>query len=266
MPFLSSRRNALTAALVLVLGAGSAAAQDHEQHAQNASDGQAAAHNALTAQEQANGWKLLFNGKNLDGWHSYGEKAPGANWSVHDGSIQLKRERSGNAVDFADLITHAQFANFDLKLDWKTTPCADSGVIFYVHESKEYSNTWETGSEMQIADLACTVPDSRVLYERSGDLFDLISSDVERVNATGEGNHFEIRADHGHLQFFQNGHPVIDTHLWDAEWKTRVAETKFSKMPGFGTFHQGHIALQGGENKGQTPITLWFRDIRIKQL
>lgn len=266
MRFLSSLHTALAAALLLVFCTGSAAAEDHERPAESAPDHQAAAHNTLTAQERADGWQLLFNGNTLDGWHSYGQKAPGADWSVHDHSIQLKRERSGNPANFADLTTNAQFANFDLKLDWKTTPCADSGLIFYVHESKEYSQTWETGPEMQIADLACTVPDSRVLYERSGDLFDLISSDVERVNATGEWNHFEIRANHGHLQFFQNGHQVIDTQLWDAAWKKRVAATKFSGMPGFGAFHEGHIALQGGENKGQTPITLWFRDIRIKQL
>jgi hypothetical protein len=68
---------------------------------------------------------------------------------------------------------------------------------------------------MQIADLACTVPDSRVLMERSGDIFDMISNKVEYVNLAGEWNQFEIIANNGHLQLFQDGHQVIDTQLSD---------------------------------------------------
>ena len=30
--------------------------------------------NTLTAKETQQGWKLLFNGKDLNGWHSYLEK------------------------------------------------------------------------------------------------------------------------------------------------------------------------------------------------
>lgn len=223
-------------------------------------------HNTLTAQEKAQGWQLLFDGKNLDGWHSYLEKAPGKDWKVSDGAILLEKQPSDPAADFQDLVTDAEFANFDLKLTWKMSPCADSGVMFYVHESPKYQNTYETGPEMQIADLACTKPDSRVLYERSGDLFDLISSDVEWVNEAGQWNQFEIIADNGHLQFFQNGHKVIDTYLWTDNWKRLVAHTKFTAWPDFATFREGHISLQGTEDKGQTPIRIWFRDIKIKKL
>lgn len=222
--------------------------------------------NTLTPQEKADGWRLLFDGKSLDGWHSYREHAPGKDWTVKDGSIHLERGRTGDEKDFADLVTDAQYASFDLKLEWKMSPCADSGVMFYVQESPKYQETYETGPEMQIADLACTKPDSRVLYERSGDLFDLISSNVEWVNQAPQWNQFEIIADHGHLQFFQNGHKVIDTQLWNADWKQRVAQTKFKSWPDFGAFQQGHISLQGTEDKGEPPIELWFRNIKIREL
>lgn len=222
--------------------------------------------NSLTPQEKAEGWHLLFNGKNLEGWHSYRQSAPGKDWTIQDGAIHLERGRTGDEKDFADLLTDAQYANFDLKLEWKMTPCADSGVMFYVQESPKYQETYETGLEMQIADLACTKPDSRVLYERSGDLFDLISSNVEWVNQAPAWNQFEIISDKGHLQFFQNGHKVIDTYLWNEDWKQHVAHTKFKAWPDFGTFQQGHISLQGTEDKGDTPIGLWFRDIKIREL
>ena len=41
--------------------------------------------NTLSPQEQADGWQLLFDGKDLKGWHSYLEKEPGKAWQVHDG-------------------------------------------------------------------------------------------------------------------------------------------------------------------------------------
>jgi hypothetical protein len=222
--------------------------------------------NTLTAQEKADGWKLLFNGRNLDGWHSYLQKGPAKDWKVQDGAIMLERSRTGNERDFADLVTDAQYSNFDLKLEWKMTPCADSGVMFYVHESPKYQETYETGPEMQIADLTCTQPDSHVDKERSGDLFDLIASDVERVHEAGNWNQFEIIADHGHIQFFQNGSKVVDTYFWNDDWRKLVAQSKFAQWADFGTFKTGHISIQGTEDKGELPIHIWFRNIKLKQL
>ena len=40
--------------------------------------------NALTPQEKQDGWRLLFDGKDLKGWHSYLEKQSGSDWSVVD--------------------------------------------------------------------------------------------------------------------------------------------------------------------------------------
>lgn len=222
--------------------------------------------NTLTPQEKADGWKLLFDGKNLDGWHSFHEDAPGKDWSVQDDAILLKKTNADPSKDYQDLVTNGTFHNFDLKLEWKAKPCIDSGVMFYVQETPQYKNTYETGVEMQIADLACTVPDSRVLMERSGDIFDLISDKVEWVKPAGEWNQFQIIADNGHVQLFQNGHKVIDTNLNSEEWKQLVANSKFVKMPGFGTFRTGHISLQGTEPKGEPGPKIWFRNIKIKEL
>jgi hypothetical protein len=222
--------------------------------------------NTLTPQQTQDGWQLLFDGHNLDGWHSYLQKGTGKDWSVVDGAIQLSKTNQDPSPDYADIVTNGQFKNFDLQLDWKARPCVDGGVMFDVHESPEYQNSYETGPEFQIADLACTVPDSRVLMERSGDLFDLIPDPVEWVKPAGEWNHFEIRMDSGHLQMFQNDHKVIDTQLWDAKWNQLVDGTKFSKMPGFAKYHDGHISIQGTEPKGGPGVKLWFRNIMIKPL
>lgn len=222
--------------------------------------------NTLTPQEKADGWKLLFNGKNLDGWHSYHQEGVGKDWSVKHGAIVLNKRNTDPHQDFQDIVTNDQFTNFDFKVEWKAKPCIDSGVMFWVHESPQYKQPYSTGPEMQIADLACTVPDSRILMERSGDIFDLISDHYEWVKPAGEWNQFEIIANNGHVQLFQNGHKVIDTNLDGAEWKSLVAHSKFAKMPNFGTFRTGHISLQGTEPKGKPGVRLMFRNIMIKEL
>ncbi|HVC48202.1 MAG TPA: DUF1080 domain-containing protein [Terracidiphilus sp.] len=231
----------------------------------------AQAPNTLSPQEKQQGWQLLFDGHDFKGWHSYlqkatGRTAVGKDWSVVDGAIQLSKTNQDPKADYADLVTDGEYANFDLKLEWKARPCIDSGVMFFVHESPQYADSYDTGIEMQIADLACTVPDSRILMERSGDIFDMISDRVEWVRPAGQWNQFEIIADHGHLTLFQNGHQVIDTQLWDAHWNQLIAGTKFAKMPGYSKYHTGHIALQGTEPKGDPGVKLSFRNIMIKPL
>ncbi len=222
--------------------------------------------NTLSAHEKQQGWRLLFNGRNLDGWHSYLQKQPGSDWSVVDGAIQLSKTNQDPPANYADLVTDQQFANFDLKLEWKARPCIDSGVMFYVHESPQYPDTYDTGVEMQIADRTCTVPDSHIAKEHSGDIFDVISDSGDWVKPAGEWNSFEILANHGHLRLFQNGHEVINTHLWDAHWQHLIAGTKFVHMPGYSKYHIGHISLQGTEPKGEPGDKLWFRNIMIRTL
>jgi hypothetical protein len=224
--------------------------------------------NTLTPQEKQDGWKLLFNGKDLSGWHSYQEKAPGKAWQVHNGIIFLNKNSKSVYDDFADLVTDDQYENFDLKLEWKMEPCANSGVMFYVQESPQYKNTYETGPEMQITDLSCLytsnhseISDSRIHLHRAGALYDLAPADTEWVKPAPQWNQYEIIANNGHVEFFQNGHKVVDTRFWDYSWWKRISRTKFHQWPDFGTFRKGHISLQGTEDG-----KLWFRNIKIRPL
>lgn len=222
--------------------------------------------NTLTPQQKQEGWHLLFNGKNFDGWHSYNEHGIGKDWSIQHGTIQLKKPPTAKPADYADIVTDSQYTNFDLKVTWKGTPCTDSGVMFDVHEAPQYSQTYETGPEMQIADPTCTNPDSRTLTQRAGAMFGLIAVPYEWVKPAGQWNHYEIIVDHGHVQFFMEGHKVVDTQLWTPEWKNLVARSKFAGWPGFAAYHTGHISLQGTEDKGPDQVKYWFRDIMIRPL
>ena len=216
--------------------------------------------NTLTAKETSEGWKLLFDGKDLVGWHSYLEKVAGKAWQVQDGTIMLNKNNKSVYNDYADLVTDDEYENFDFKVEWKMEPCANSGVMFYVNESPEFKNTYESGPEMQIADLACN-DDGRILKCRAGDLYDLIPADTEWVNKGGRWNQYEIISKNGHLTFFMNGHKTIETDMWDDHWRDMIKNSKFVEWPGFGSFKKGHISFQGTENG-----KLWYRNIKIRKL
>jgi hypothetical protein len=216
--------------------------------------------NTLSSKEKADGWQLLFDGKNLKGWHSYLEKNPGKAWQVQNGTIMLNKNNKSVYKDYTDLTSDDEFENFDFKVEWKMEPCANAGVMFYVLESPEFKNSYESGPEMQIADLACN-DDGRILKCRAGDLYDLVPADTEWVNQGGKWNVYEIKSNHGHLEFFQNGHKILETDLWGDHWRDMIRNSKFVEWQRFGTFKKGHISFQGTENG-----KLWFRNIKIRKL
>ncbi|GAA4304481.1 DUF1080 domain-containing protein [Compostibacter hankyongensis] len=217
--------------------------------------------NQLTDAEKAAGWQLLFDGTSLSGWHSFHQQQPGSAWKIQDGAIMLDTaQRKGYQIKGGgDLLTDATYGNFDLKLQWKIQPCGNSGVLFYVQDEPRYAESWHTGPEVQVLDNSCH-SDAKIPKHRAGDLYDLISSSPETVNPAGQWNDVEIRSDNGHLQLFLNGVQVVETQLWTDEWKKLVAGSKFKAMPGFGTFKEGHLALQ------DHGFMVWYRNIRIRKL
>jgi hypothetical protein len=205
------------------------------------------------------GWQTLFDGKSTKGWHTYGQTTAGSAWKADDGVLHLDASsKSGRG----DLVTDSSYDNFDLKLNWKVTKGTNSGIMFLVHEDpSKYGSTYETGPEMQVLDNDGN-PDGRNFKHRAGDLYDLIPCHQQTVKAVGEWNAVEIRLKNGHLKFTLNGVVVVETKMWTPEWDTLVANSKFASMPGFATFHKGHISLQdhGGDED------VWYKDIQIKEL
>jgi uncharacterized protein YaiE (UPF0345 family) len=216
----------------------------------------------LSEAEQKEGWQLLFDGSSTKGWHKYGGAPVGAAWKAVDGTLHLavSEKKDWQAQNGGDIVSDEEFENFHLKLEWKIDTCGNSGMMFYVNEdTSKYKYPWETGPEMQVLDNKCH-PDAKIPKHRAGDLYDLISCSKETVKPALEWNLAEIKSVNGKLEFFLNGENVVTTQLWDDAWKKMVAGSKFSKMPGFGTYKKGRIALQDHGNN------VWYRNVRIKQL
>ena len=91
--------------------------------------------NTLTKAEKADGWVLLFNGENLDGWRDYNGDSLTNGWKVVDGCIQA----SGKGADACGyIVTDKSYANFELSWDWKLTHGGNSGMLYHVVESPKF--------------------------------------------------------------------------------------------------------------------------------
>jgi len=216
--------------------------------------------NASTEVDQ--GWRSLFDGKTTTGWHKYGGGAVGSAWKISDGALYLDtaNKKDWQTDNGGDIVTADEFENFDLKLEWKIAKGGNSGIIFYVHEDPKYKYCWETGPEMQVLD-NIDAGDNKKENHLAGTLYDLIgSAQTSKPKPVGEWNLAEVKCVNGKLDLYLNGVNTASTTLWDANWKTLVAGSKFKTMPGFGTYQKGRIALQDHGNM------VWYRNIMIRKL
>ena len=205
------------------------------------------------------GFKTLFDGKTLAGWHTYGKTTVGSAWEVRDGAIHMNPTAKGKDGG-GDLVTDKEYTNFHLKIDWKVAPKSNSGLIFYINEDlAKYNQTYSTGLEMQVLDNDGH-KDGKITKHRSGDLYDLIKSSSEPVKPVGEWNTAEIVSKDGNLTLILNGVKVVKTKLWTDEWKTLVAGSKFAQWENWGTFKTGKISLQDHGDE------VWYKNIKIKEL
>jgi len=207
-----------------------------------------AAPNALTPAEKAAGWTLLYDGKSLAGWRGFKTAAPDKGWTAADGVLSPDPKTS------KDLVTKANYENFELTFEWKISPKGNSGVMFHVIPVGE--ETYESGPEYQLLDNARGEPP----LERAGSLFALYAPVKDVPKPVGEWNQSRLVVDHGKCQHWLNGVKVAEYEIGSADFKARVAGSKFKQWPQFATGRTGAIALQNHGN----PV--WFRDLKIRVL
>ena len=219
--------------------------------------------NTLTDAERGEGWQLLFNGQNLDGWESFNADTVGQAWKVQDGVLYLDSQKKPDGgwqvTGGGDIVTEQAFEDFDLQLEWRIAECGNSGIMYYVVENPQFDQPWKTGPEMQILDNSCH-PDAKITKHRAGDLYDLIEGDSTAVNPAGEWNEVRIVSNDGKVEHWLNGKKLLDYDRNSEAYRQLIAGSKFKDMQGFGVQPNGKIALQDHGD----PV--FFRNIKIRNL
>ena len=210
------------------------------------------AHNTLTAEEQAAGWRLLFDGVSTKGWRNYRRNSIDPRWQAVNGELTLTKAGAG------DIVTREQFENFELQFEWKISPNGNSGALYMVQEGT-HEAVWHTGPEMQILD-DDGHPDGRIPSHRSGANYDLQVPKYTVTKPVGEFNVARILVDDGHVEHWLNGRKVAQYEHGSEEWKALVRKSKFAELPDYGRFRSGHIAFQDHGDR------VWFRNIKIRPL
>lgn len=208
----------------------------------------------LTAAEREAGWQLLFNGIDSRGWRSFrGDAFPEQGWKIANGVLQVEAGGQGG-----DIITEAQFQDFEFAFEWKVTTKSNSGVMYRV--SEEASATYWSGPEYQVLDDAAwgvSPQDSTA----AGGLYALYPcSPKKQTKPLGQFNQGRIVLEQGRVEHWLNGVKVLEAQLGSADWQRRVAASKFSDKPLFGRVHNGHIALQDHGD------SVWYRNLKIRRI
>jgi hypothetical protein len=212
--------------------------------------------NTLTAAEEKAGWKLLFDGKTLDGWHNFKKEGVKPGWQVKEGNLVCVDPHNAG-----DIVTSEKFGAFELQLDFKMGEGANSGIIYHVTD--EGSAVWATGPEIQLEDNAKAAD-----AQRCGWLYGLYQPPIDEktgktLDATkpaGEWNHLRVVISPDGSLHEMNGVKYVEYVIGSEDFNARVAKSKFGKMPKFAKADSGYIALQGDHGE------VSFRNVKIRAI
>lgn len=215
-----------------------------------------AADNSLTAAEKAAGWKLLFDGKTLNGWSNFKKKDIKPGWQVRDGLLVCVDPHNAG-----DIVTGEKFGAFELMIDFKMASGANSGIIYHVTE--EGDAVWATGPEIQLEDNANAKDPQKcgwlyALYQPPID--PKTGKTLDATKPAAEWNHLRVVISPDGCLHEMNGTKYVEYVMGSDDFKSRVAKSKFGTMPKFAKSGNGFLALQGDHGE------VSFRNIKIRAL
>jgi len=212
--------------------------------------------NTLTDAEKAAGWKLLFDGKSFAGWHNFKQDGICDGWQIKDGSLVCVDPHNAG-----DIVTKGKFRWFELQLDYNIAVAGNSGIMFHVTNKGDH--VWSTGPEFQLEDNVAAADHIRCgwLYALYQPPIDPATGKIlDATKPVGEWNHVRLVVNADKCIHEINGVKYFEYVLGSDDFKARVANSKFGKMPFFAKSDTGFIALQG--DHGQVS----FRNIKIRPL
>ncbi len=250
--------------------------------------------NTLTPEEKREGYRLLFDGKTFTNWKDPAKKdVPNQAWVIDDGT--LKTVTKGNKFS-EDLVTEKQYADFELKFDWKISARGNTGLKYriqkeifleeekvpaprfemmmgrelteHLSDRKTYkggrAQLYTVGFEFQLIDDEGHPDGRRDATHRTGALYSFIPAAKQAAKAPGEWNNSRLVVKGDHFEHWLNGVLVLEGSLKDKAVADGAAK-RWGPAPQIKDWlinakPVGTIALQHHGDE------VWFRAIKIREL
>lgn len=220
--------------------------------------------NTVSPDEQARGWKLLWDGKTTQGWRQISQKAfPEKGWEIKNGVLTVLPDEDGKNPQGGDLVTVDQYGAFEFDFEFLMTKGANSGIKYFVTEGGNSA----LGLEYQILDdkVHPDATQGAAGNRTCASLYDLIPSYREVSTRAvpvevGNWNHGRIVVrPNGRVEHWLNGFKVVQYNRGDNIFKALVARSKYADKEGFGLGDKGFISLQDHHDQ------VSFRSLKIRE-
>jgi hypothetical protein len=219
--------------------------------------------NTISPTEAKDGWKLLWDGKTTNGWRGAKRSDfPSNGWTIENGILKVQKSGGGESTNGGDIVTTKKYKNFILKVDFKITQGANSGIKYFVNTDLNKGKGSAIGCEFQILDDE-KHPDAKLGVKGNrtlGSLYDLIPAVATKPFNLHEFNTAMIVVKDDHVEHWLNGTKVVEYARNNQMWNALVAYSKYTDWPDFGNAAEGHILLQDHGDE------VLFKNIKIKEL
>jgi alpha-3'-ketoglucosidase len=206
--------------------------------------------NALTPEEKAAGWILLFDGETLGGW-STSSQTPSST-PVEDGCI------NPHGCGGYMMIHEQMWSDFVLSVDFKISPGCNSGIFI-----RTFPLAPRPGKDVGFNGIEVAIDDTKGAgYHDTGALYDLVKPSKNAMKPVGEWNHIVVTCDNERISIELNGETVTRMNL--DEW------TKPNERPD-GSRHKFDVAYKDHPRRGYIGLqdhgsACWFKNIKLKPL
>ncbi|OHB69901.1 MAG: hypothetical protein A2V70_00285, partial [Planctomycetes bacterium RBG_13_63_9] len=205
--------------------------------------------NRLTFDERREGWRLLFNGKTLQGWQGSTD-----HYFVEDGMLVSSFGPTPNRAEGAHLFSSREYGDFILRLQYRLSLAANSDVLV---RSERIEDPSSSGLAIQILDNAAGQYAKTTPGHKNGSIWNIAAAEQDYLRPRGQWNDLEITCRGQQVDVMLNGKIIVDIDLGN---RAGIIPSGLSHPGRQRT--KGYIGFNGNASQGRVE----YRSIRIKEM